>query len=110
MQDEGIAGSVTFRNFRAPGRYHRWRRTWFSGSIVLTREHFLAFQYSKPIIGVPWKDERMNALRCSLEDENTLCVGFDASTFHDDWSGDVEVRFSTPMAGVFLETIERNTG
>lgn len=109
LQDEGISGSVTFRQFRAPGKYFRWRRTWFSGSIVLTREHFLAFRYSKPIIGVAWTDDKMTALRCSLDDENTLCIGFEASTFHPDSSGEIEVRFTTPMARALLETIQQNT-
>ena len=34
--DEGIGGALTLRNFRAPGRYSGWRRSWFMGSVVLT--------------------------------------------------------------------------
>ncbi len=107
LQDEGIGGSITLRKFRAPGRYHGWRRTWFSGSIVLTQEHFLAFQYSKPVIGVGWDDDELKQLDCALEDGHTLCVGFDASTFNDDWSGSIQVSFATPLARLFLETIEQ---
>ena len=107
VQDEGLRGSVTFRNFRAPGKRYSWRRNGFSGSIVLTHDHFLAFQFSKPIIGVAWHDDKVKALQCTLKNENTLCVGFDAAVFHDSWSGDIEVRFSTPLARTFLETIER---
>ncbi len=51
--DEGISGSVVFRNFRAPGRRHGYCKKWFIGSIVLTRKHILTFQFSKQIIGVP---------------------------------------------------------
>ena len=107
LSDEGIGGSLTFRNFRAPGRYSGWRRTWFSGSLVLTRKHFLAFRYAQPVIGVAWDDEKVTKLNCSLEKKNTLCVQFDASTFEEDWSGDLEVRFSTPLARSFLEKIKR---
>jgi hypothetical protein len=109
LSDEGIAGSVTFRNFRAPGRYSSWRRNWFSGSIVLTRKHFLAFSWSKPIIGVAWDDQRIKALNCSLEKKQILYIAFDASTFNEDWSGDVEIRFSTRLARSFLEAIKRKT-
>lgn len=109
LEEEGIGGSVTYRKFRAPGKYYGLRRSWFSGSIVLTREHFLAFQYSKPIIGVAWNDERLRALNCFLQDEDTLCVKFDAATFCEDWSGDIEVRFSTPQAKLFLESIDQHT-
>ena len=107
LQEEGIGGSVTFKKIRAPGKYHGWRRNWFSGSIVLTREHFLAFQFTKPIIGVSWNHEKINCLNCFLENENTLCVEFDAGNFNENWSGDVTVKFSTPLARLFLENIEQ---
>ena len=108
LQDEGIGGSVTFRKFRAPGKRYSFRRNWFSGSIILTRKHFLAFQFSKPVIGVSWKDA--GRLTCSLEDADTLWVHFDASEFNDDWSGDIEVRFSTPLARSLLDVIEQKRG
>ena len=107
--EEGIGGSVTFRRFRAPGKRYSYRRTWFSGSIVLTQEHFLAFQFSQPVIGVPWTDPRIKELFCRLDDHKTICVEFDASTFNDDWSGDIEVRFSTPQASSFPAIIEQKS-
>lgn len=106
LREEGIGGSVTYRNFRAPGRYSSWRRKWFTGSIVLTNAHFLAFRYSTPILGVPWKDRRIKALDCFLKGDEILCVAFDAALFNDDWSGDVEVRFRTSRAQSFLEVIQ----
>ena len=30
--DEGVKGSVTYRNFRAPGKRFSWRRQGFAGS------------------------------------------------------------------------------
>ena len=66
LQEEGIGGSVTFKKFRAPGKYYGWRKNWFSGSIVLTKKHFLAFQVNKPIIGVAWDNEKINCLNCFL--------------------------------------------
>lgn len=76
---------------------------------MLTKEHFLAFRYSNPIIGVSWDDDRIKSLNCFLENENTLCVEFDASTFCEDWSGNIEVRFSTLLAQAFLEKIIQNS-
>lgn len=109
LQDEGIGGSLTFRNFRGPGRRHGWKRTWFTGSIVLTREHVLAFAYGRTIIGVSWVDDKRKALHCSLEKDDVLCIKYDASTFNDDWSGNIEVRFRTPLAARFLATINQYT-
>lgn len=104
--DEGISGSVTFRNFRAPGRRYPWRRSWFTGSLVLTRKRFAAFAFSKPIIDVPLGDDRLNELHCSLEGEATLRVHFDPSTFNQSWSGSIECRFSTPRVRSFLEQLD----
>jgi len=106
LLDEGVSGSVTFRNFRAPGRHYSWRRSWFSGSLVLTGRRFSAFAFSKAIIDIPIADDRINELRCSLEDEATLCVHFDPSAFNEDWSGSLECRFSTPQARLFLEQLD----
>ena len=110
LSDEGIPGSITFRNFRSPGRYSGWRRSWFSGSIALTRKHFLAFSYAKPIIGVSWDHPKIKELKCSVKGKNTLCVEFDASTFNAEQSGRIEIRFSTLKARKFLDQIKRYSG
>ncbi len=107
LRDEGIRGSVTYRRFRAPGRYHGWKRSGFSGAIVLTRQHFLAFKYSRPIIGVPWDHEKLDELDVRLENDDTLCVAFEASAFQEDASGEIEVRLSTPRAREALRQIEQ---
>ncbi len=107
MQEEGIAGSVTFKDFRAPGKSYSHRRNWFSGSLILTEKHLLAFRFSRSIIGVAWDDPRARQLEYSLEDENSLLVAFDASTFNEEWSGRVELRFSTAVAADFLHRIEQ---
>jgi hypothetical protein len=44
-----------------------------------------------------------------LKSEETLCVSFDPSHFHEGWSGSIECRFSTPKAQLFLERITATT-
>jgi len=105
LSDEGIKGSVTYRNFRAPGRISKWKRQWHTASIILTRTRLLAFAYSNQIIDVPKTDARFRRLRFSLENENNLLVAFDASLFHDDWSGTIEYRFKTAQAESFLSNL-----
>ena len=58
LKEEGIAGSITYKKFRAPGQYSLWKKTGFSGSLILTQKHFLAFQFSQQIIGVAWKHKK----------------------------------------------------
>lgn len=108
LMDEGLKGSVTLRKFRAPGRFHSYKKTGFAGSIVITGIRFAAFTYSRPIINIPVKDERLKLLDFSIPKEDIFCVKFDANTFHDNWQGSVECRFSTPMAGIFIEKLQIN--
>lgn len=105
LLDEGIGGSITFRNFRAPGRYHSWRRNWFTGSIVLTRRTFAAFALIKPLIYVPLDHENISELHCSIEESGALLVEYDASAFNERWSGTVACRFKTSIAEELLERL-----
>ncbi len=105
LLEEGISGSVTFRKFRAPWKRYGYRRNWFVGSIVLTEIRFAAFQFSRPVINVPLEREHLEKLNLSLDDEDELRVRFEAGDFHEDWSGTIECRFSTPSARLFLDRL-----
>jgi hypothetical protein len=106
--DEGIGGSITLKHFKAPGRRHSWKRSWFTGCLVLTEQTFAAFAFVRPLIFVPLDDNRLSALRCSLEESATLLVSYDASLFNEEWSGMVECRFGTAKARLFLEQLVRD--
>src|SRR5438552_17816042 len=105
LVDEGIGGSVTYRDFRAPGKRFAWRKVAFSGSVALTKTRLLALHYAIPAINVPLNDQRLPETRFSVEGEGTLLVAFDANLFHDDWSGTIEYRFRTAQAREFLNSL-----
>ena len=105
LLEEGIGGSITLKKFRAPGRYHSWKRNWFTGCLVITEKTFAAFTLWKPVIFVPLKDERFSELKCSVEKNDILFITFDASAFNEKWSGTIECRFKTPKARLFLERL-----
>ncbi|PYS25941.1 MAG: hypothetical protein DMF72_00090 [Acidobacteria bacterium] len=104
--DEGISGSVTYRDFRAPGKYFSWRKQAFVGSIVVTNVRLVALMYSNFAVNVPFSDERIRRLQISVEGSDRLLIVFDPSVFHDDWSGTIEYRFRTPRAGEILKWIQ----
>lgn len=106
LLDEGVKGSVTYRNFHAPGRYAAWERRGFSASIAVTKVRLLALAYTSPVINVPFADERIQAMRYSLKHNDTLCITFDADLFHADWSGTIEYRFRTAEAQHCLELLQ----
>ena len=106
IMDEGVKGAVTLRKFRAPGRFHSYKKSGFAGSIVITELRFAAFTFSRPIINIPINDERMKLLEFSLPKEGILFVKFDAGAFHEGWKGSVECKFLTPSTGLFLEKLQ----
>ena len=105
LLDEGIGGSITLKKFRAPGRYHSWKRSWFTGCIVLTERTFAAFTLIKPLIYVSLDHENISELRCTTEGSGTLLVKYNASAFNEEWSGTIECRFKTSKAQMFLERL-----
>ncbi len=108
--DEGIKGSVTYRDFRAPGKYSAWRRQWFTGSIILTKVRLVSLQSLSQAIDVLLTDEHIRNLRISVEKEDTLLIAFDPSLFHPDWSGTIEYRFRTTEAKAFVEKLREQIG
>jgi hypothetical protein len=107
--DEGVKGSVTYLDFRAPGRYANWRRQWGTASLALTELRLLALQNSQTSINVPLTDERIHKMQFSLEESDTLLIAFDPSLFHHDWSGQLEYRFRTLQAQDLLDKLRKLT-
>ena len=105
LLDEGLRGSITLRNYRAPGRTHNFKNSIFAGSLVITEQRFAGFAFSKPLMNIPLHDDRLSALELSVPRDGLLCVGFDAAVFDIQRSGSVECRFHTENAMSFLERV-----
>lgn len=106
VSDEGVKSSVTYRDFKAPGKRFGWKRQWFPASIILTRTRLVAFWFSNPMINVPLSDERLKSMRFAIED-NDMHVSFDAGLFHSDWSGSLEYRLRTERAAQIIESLQQ---
>lgn len=104
--EEGIPASIGFRNFRAPGKYYGRKRNWFSGSIVLTDLHFLAFSAFNTTIGIKWDEQKIRALNCYHDGKNRLCITYDASVFNDDWSGEINLCYASDETMRVLSIIQ----
>jgi hypothetical protein len=108
VADEGIGGSVTYRDFRAPGRYSSYRKQAFVGSLVVTNIRLVGLMSSRFAIDVPFSDQRIRQLRISKE-RDRLLIAFDAGLFHDDWSGTIEYRYHTSQAADIIKWIQELT-
>jgi len=105
LSDEGLRASVTYRNFHRPGSYSGLRKVGMVTSIAVTGQRVAAFNGENTIIDVPFADERLREIAFSVEANGALLAAFDASLFHDDWSGSVEYRFQTDLASAIIEEI-----
>lgn len=104
VADEGVPGSITYRNFRAPGKYFSWKKQGFVGSVIVTNVRLVALMYSNFAVNVPFTDERIRQLQISVEGDRLL-IAFDPKLFHDNWSGTIEYRFRTDKAADMLNWI-----
>ena len=103
--NEKIHGTITYRDFHAPGKRFLYKKSAFISTLVVTKTRLLATSFSNKAINVPFTDERFGSMKFTVED-GKLCVFFDASLFHPDWSGQLEFRFKTPDAQQFLDEIQ----
>ena len=103
--DEAVKSSITYRDFRAPGKYSSWRRQWFTGCVALTEVRLVALQFNNLAINVPFTDERIRKMNFKA-DEDSLFVAFDAGLFHNDWSGTIEYKFRSDHAAKILEKLQ----
>lgn len=122
LVDEGVKGTITYRDYRAPGRYSNWKRQWFTASIALTKIRLIGLRYSATIFNVPFTDARIRKLRVLHEADEILLIAFDATLFFDaspdmvEWRlrdasrGTVECRFHTPQAQIFVDKLREIVG
>ena len=105
LLDEGLRGSVTLRNFRAPGRIHSYKTSVFAGSLVFTGQRFAGYAFSKPLINIPLHDDRLRALELSVPRAGVLEIRFDAAVFDYQQSGTVRCTYHTERASDFLDCV-----
>lgn len=104
--DEGTKSTITYKNFRAPGRYSNWKRRWFSGAVALTKKRLVLQQYSQPVINIELTDARFKQIKISLETEDTLLFEFSPDLFLEYSSGEIEWRCRTPHAKIINDWLK----
>jgi len=97
---------VTYRNFHRPGRYSGYRIVGKIASLIVTKVRIAAYFGENPAINVPFIDERLKQIAFSVEPNGALLAAFDAALFNDDWSGQMEYRFFTPLAQAIVDQIK----
>jgi len=105
--DEGLQCSVTYKKYKAPGKYFRWKRRSYAGSLAVTKKRIIMFAFHKPLLNVPFSDMKSKTIEVKTENHERLCISFDASEFDSKKSGTVECRCTTPVANLFLDILKQ---
>ncbi|WP_141566371.1 hypothetical protein [Pseudonocardia sp. N23] len=107
LHQETVGGTITYRRFRAPGRYSSWAKEAQRWTVVVTRWRFSVLTgRGVPMVDVPWNDRRFDALDISLDGEKLLVVA-DVARFRTDSTGTIEVRAKCADAAGLLQLIGR---
>jgi hypothetical protein len=113
LVEEDLGGSVTFRDYRAPGRRSSLEKVATGGSIAITRRRIVIFLAGgKPNLrgkhmDVPLDDPRIRTVEVTADGPDKVCVAYDPSQFNPATSGRVEVRLKTPKAGEIVAIMNR---
>jgi hypothetical protein len=105
--EEGMWGTITYLNYRAPGRYSSWRKQAFAGAVALTARRIVACRGSERLLDLPYDHPSIKAVQFKLDGQDCFFASFEVSHFHADRSGKIELRFSTPQASQLLERLQQ---
>ncbi len=94
VYDEGVPITVTYRNYRAPGKRFGYRRSSGSGAVVVTSVRLVVFYYRWPVLDVP-RTDTSSMLHVAASESGVLTIGFEAGALDPKRSGSVCVRLRT---------------
>lgn len=105
--DEGLAGSITYRDYHAPGEYSSWSREPVTGAIAVTTHRLVVWIGSGKHIDIPFTGPFRTAVDIAVEPRNRICFTYQAERFSPVRSGTVTVRLRTPQAARIAELCDQ---
>ena len=107
LLDDGLVGSIIYRDYHAPGTYSSFRKVAVSGAIVITGERLVVWLSRARAIDVTLRDPRRSAIaiRPTGEPPDGITFRYDAAAFKADRSGTVEIHFRTAAALAILHLL-----
>ena len=105
--EEGLSVSVSLRRYRSVGLYAWWRKSLGVGSLVVTKQRFVAYAIGRKMAEIPLPLKEGGRTRVWMEHHRRLCVECDAGEMFPDRSGEVTLRYRTFDADHIEATIHR---
>lgn len=107
--EEVLAGSVTYRNYRAPGQRSSWRKEAVSGAIAVSSRRLVVWAGRGKHIDVPLVGPFLATIDIAVEAPDRVRFAYDAGRFSPDRSGTVEVRLRIPHAARVADLLSTPT-
>lgn len=107
LLEEGLGGSITYRRYRAPGKRARLKKVGIAGAVCVTDKRVLVWGARGKLVDVPFDDERIAAIEVAAEEPDKVLFAWEASLFHANRSGRVEVRLHPVQAGQIVALVRR---
>jgi hypothetical protein len=98
LLEENLTGSITYRNYRAPGQRSSLKKEAISGAIAVTASRLVVWTGRSKHIDVPLNHPLRAAIEVSYDPPDRVRFAYDAAAFGPSRSGQVEVRLRTPQA------------
>jgi len=104
--EEGLPGSITYRNYRAPGQRTSLRKEATTGAILVTSQRLVVWAGRGKNIDVPLDHPLRAAIDVRLDGPDRICFAYDAGEFSTERSGMIEVRLRTDQAAQVAEILK----
>ncbi len=77
--EEGLSGSLRYKRFKAPGRYHDGKVTPQRMGLGISEQRFVVYCRSGrgKLLDTPFSNPRLEAIDISLKDENRIAIRVD---------------------------------
>jgi hypothetical protein len=105
LTEEGLPGSVTYRNYRAPGERAALRKEATTGAFAITGERLVVWAGGLRHIDVPHAHPQRATIDVTVDRPGRVCFGCDADATDPARSGRVEVRLRTQQASRVAELL-----
>ncbi len=105
LAEEGISGSFTAWNFKAPGKSFTYKKEFIVGWLAIPQKRVLSYTLGKRQINIMLDDPKLSKLFVQNPKPGILIISFNAKVYHDDWSGKLELKYKTVQAEDFFEKL-----
>jgi hypothetical protein len=95
---EDLAGSMTYRRYRAPRQRIRRRKIGIRGTVAVSHRRLLIWAAGAKRVDMPFVDPLWHAVKVSADSRDRLRVTVDVGAFDHDSSGWIVLRLQTSEA------------